>query len=326
MQNAFFLTNWILLGMRWLYENVTAESAVMTILISTAVIRGLTVFGDIKSRRSNMKMQAIQPEINKLQKKYKNNPQKMQQEQKKLMSESGTSMLGGCLPMLITMPLFFCFIAAFRYWGYEMMIRLLLELNETGTSELFESFRFLWVTNIWQPDVGHKGVMMAAEEFLAIPDLRNLIYFRENPAALAAFEKLGFLVADPKNIPQAAIDTYNQIVAPIVTRYTGYANGWYAFPLIAGGTMFLSSWQMQRQQAAPPSAAPADPNAPSTAGMSKMMMYMFPVMSVVFCLSSNTAFAVYWTISSVLSIITNYFINKKLNKERPVPEDKGANE
>lgn len=321
MENAFFLTNWILLGMRWLYENITNGSIILTILISTVVIRLVTVYGDIKSRRSNMKMQAIQPEIQKLQKKYKDNPQKLQQAQQKLMRESGTSMLGGCLPMLITMPLFFCFIAAFRYWGYEMQIRALLELNETGASQLFESFKVLWVTNIWQPDVGHKTVMMAAEEFLAIPDLGNLIFFKENPAALETFKNLGFLIEDVKNIPQASIDTYNQIVAPITARYAGYANGWYAFPLIAGGTMFLSTWLMQRKQ---PQPAPAENGeAAPGAGMTKIMMYMFPVMSIFFCLSANTAFAIYWTISSVVTMITNMLINKLLEKEKLALETKG---
>ena len=42
--------------MRWIYENVTAESIFWTILVSTIVIRGITVFGDIQSRKSSMKM------------------------------------------------------------------------------------------------------------------------------------------------------------------------------------------------------------------------------------------------------------------------------
>ena len=53
--------------MRWLYENI--GSVFFTILISTVVLRGLTVFSDIKTRKSSMKMQAIQPEIQRLQKK-----------------------------------------------------------------------------------------------------------------------------------------------------------------------------------------------------------------------------------------------------------------
>lgn len=60
-------------------------------------------------------------------------------------------MWGSCLPLLITMPLFFCFIAAFRFWGYEETIKLLVSDN---AEELLRSFKFLWVNNIWQPDNG----------------------------------------------------------------------------------------------------------------------------------------------------------------------------
>ena len=89
MQGDFFLTQWAFLGMRWLYETLTNESIVLTILIATLIIKLLSVFGDIKSRKSTMKMQAIQPQIQKLQKKYENNafisPERAQQEYNRLM-------------------------------------------------------------------------------------------------------------------------------------------------------------------------------------------------------------------------------------------------
>ena len=85
MQGDFFITQWVFLGMRWLYEHVTGQSIVLTIIISTIVIRALTIIGDIKSRQSSMKMQAIQPEMDKIREKYKDNPEKMNRESQKLM-------------------------------------------------------------------------------------------------------------------------------------------------------------------------------------------------------------------------------------------------
>ncbi len=316
MQGDFFLTTWILMGMRWLYENVTVESIFWTILISTIVIRAATVFGDIQSRKSSMKMQAIQPEIDKLKRKYPNDPQKLQQAQSKLMKERGVSMWGGCLPMLMMMPLFFCFIAAFRFWGHEQMIKVLLELQETGNSTLFQNFNFLWVHNIWQPDNGLKQVVMSAQEFLAIPNLQNLIFFQEHPEALKVFQQLGFIIADPKNIPQASIDTYNNLVAPLVAQYQGVNNGWFLWPILAGGTTFLSSWIMQKNQPKPAVQDNGQPSAASQAqSTNKAMLYIMPAMSVFFCLTSNTAFAIYWTISNVASTFTNLLLNRKFAKD-----------
>jgi YidC/Oxa1 family membrane protein insertase len=303
----------VFLGLRWLTENVTSGSIVLTIIIFTVAMRGITIFGDIKSRKSSLKMQEIQPDLQKLQKKYANNPQKLQQAQSKLMKERGVSMLGGCLPLLLTMPVFIFFFNAFRTWGYEHMVRLLVELAETGSSELFGEFRFLWVTNIWQPDNGMKPVVMAAESFLAIPNLKNLIYFQENPAAAEVFTRLGLFVEDVKNIPAASIVEYNRLVAPITQQYAGYSNGWFVLPVLSGVTMLFSSWLTQKNQ---PKADTGSPGA----GTGKMMMWMMPIVSFMFCLTNNAAFAVYWTISNVVSTLTNLALNKKFKKDKEKEE------
>jgi YidC/Oxa1 family membrane protein insertase len=60
-----------------------------------------------KAMRSGMAMQAIQPELKALQDRYKKDPQKLQQEMMKLYREHGVNPLGGCLPMLIPMPVLF---------------------------------------------------------------------------------------------------------------------------------------------------------------------------------------------------------------------------
>ena len=317
MQSDFFLTQWAFLGMRWLYESLTNESIVLTVLIATVIIRGLSVFGDIKSRKSSMRMQAVQPQLQKIQKKYEKDPQKLNIEQRKFMRENNVSMFGGCLPMLITMPLFFIFIAAFRQWGNEMMVKLILTLeqNEQAGLEMFEKFKFLWINNMWQPDSGLKPVMQTAAEFLgkANATLPKLIYFRENPEALQRFVDLGFFVKSGDTYALATVTEeltarYNTIVQPCIDLYAGYNNGSFILPLLAGGTMFLSSWIMQKGQ------PPQDPNNPA-ASSGKLMNYLFPLMSVWFCLSYNASFALYWTISSALSIITTLLINLSMKKE-----------
>jgi YidC/Oxa1 family membrane protein insertase len=55
------------------------------------------------------KMQEIQPELTKIREKLKDNPQKMQQETMALFKKAGTNPLGGCLPMVLQMPIFFAF-------------------------------------------------------------------------------------------------------------------------------------------------------------------------------------------------------------------------
>ncbi len=67
-----------------------------------------------KAMKSSKKMTAIQPELKKLQERFKSDPQRLQVEQSRLMKENGVSMFGGCLPMLLQWPLFIALFNVFR--------------------------------------------------------------------------------------------------------------------------------------------------------------------------------------------------------------------
>ena len=322
MTGDFFLTNWFLEAMRWIYSLTCAISesgfgnVFLTILISTILLRALTIFSDIKTRKSSAKMAEVQPEIQRLQKKYANDPRRFQAEQTKLMKEKGVSMWGSCLPMLITMPLFFCFIAAFRYWGYEMNLRLLVDEN---AMELFKSFKFLWINNIWQPDNGLTPVLANGASFLATPQLSNLLYLQE-PGVGKKLVEMGLAVTKVYQggvsyqllSNDAAIAIYDAAIQPFLDVYKGYNNGWFIMSILAGGTNFLSAWLMTKNTPAANEEA-----AKST----KWMNYLFPVMSFIFCLNYNAAFAIYWTLTSVIMIIVNLILNKKFPRTEPAKED-----
>ena len=322
MTGDFFLTNWFLEAMRWIYSLTCAISesgfgnVFLTILISTILLRALTIFSDIKTRKSSAKMAEVQPEIQRLQKKYANDPRRFQAEQTKLMKEKGVSMWGSCLPMLITMPLFFCFIAAFRYWGYEMNLRLLVDEN---AMELFKSFKFLWINNIWQPDNGLTPVLANGASFLATPPLSTLLYLQE-PGVGEKLVEMGLAVTKVYQggvsyqllSNDAAIAIYDAAIQPFLDVYKGYNNGWFIMSILAGGTDFLSAWLMTKNTPAANEEA-----AKST----KWMNYLFPVMSFIFCLNYNAAFAIYWTLTSVIMIIVNLILNKKFPRTEPAKED-----
>jgi YidC/Oxa1 family membrane protein insertase len=87
--------------------------------------------------RSSLRMQRIQPELQALQAKYKQNPEKMQAEYMKLLHDNGMtpfSQFTGCLPMLIPMPVLFALFFVFQ-----------------NTIE-FRGVSFLWLADISQKD------------------------------------------------------------------------------------------------------------------------------------------------------------------------------
>ena len=70
-----------------------------------------------RAMRSSLRMQAIQPEMTAIQKKYRNNPQKQQEEMMRIYKEHGMSplsMFSGCLPLLIPMPVLFALFFVFQ--------------------------------------------------------------------------------------------------------------------------------------------------------------------------------------------------------------------
>ncbi|CAM3602777.1 membrane protein insertase YidC [Kibdelosporangium persicum] len=85
----------------------TGIAWVLGIVFLTFTVRAILIKPFIKQVRSMRKMQEFAPEIKKLQTKYKNDRQKLAQEMQKLQSQHGVNPLGGCLPMLLQIPVFF---------------------------------------------------------------------------------------------------------------------------------------------------------------------------------------------------------------------------
>lgn len=339
MNNAFFLTKWFYLAMRWIYENLLSLTGwqasfviVLTIAIFTLLIRLLTVFSDISSRKSTAKMTAIQPDLQRLQKKYGNDPQKLNLEQQKLMKEKGVSAFGGCLPLLITMPLFFIFISAFRAWSNEQMLKLLLIMsdNQQAGIELFNSYKFGWILNIWRPDNLTSTAVLTGEQFWTTfaqtkgSYIHEFVYYTENQAVFEELLlKMGFYVKDAAGALTIAADktaflaAYEEIMGPCIDQYAGYVNGIGILPILAGITSFLSSWLMMRNQ---PKADESNPNA----NTGKSMMYIMPIMSVFFCWQYDATFGLYWVFSNIFATASSMIINKKMPEILAKSEEKQA--
>jgi len=84
------------------------------IILLTVAIRLLLLPLTVKQTKSMYELQRIQPKIKELQEKYKNNKEKLQEETLKFYQENKVNPFGGCLPMLLQMPIFF---ALFRMLG-----------------------------------------------------------------------------------------------------------------------------------------------------------------------------------------------------------------
>ena len=82
----------------------------ITLIVVTILIKLLTLPLTIKSQKSMAKTQLIQPELTKLQEKYKNDKEKLSIEMQKLYTKHGVNPMGGCLPLILQMFILFGFI------------------------------------------------------------------------------------------------------------------------------------------------------------------------------------------------------------------------
>ncbi len=106
----YYPVSFILWCWHWVFGIVLGPSNAfgwaLSIVFLVFTLRVILLKPAIHQIRSMRKMQAFAPEIKKLQKKYANDKQRQAQEMQKLQREHGVNPLGGCLPMLLQIPVF----------------------------------------------------------------------------------------------------------------------------------------------------------------------------------------------------------------------------
>jgi YidC/Oxa1 family membrane protein insertase len=119
----------------------------IAIILMTIILRGILWYPQTKANLSMKRMQTVAPLMKELQEKYKEKPEKLNQEMMKLYQDYGVNPFGGCLPMLIQFPIFLGF--------YYMLL---------GSIELRHE-HFLWISDLSQPDT---ILHISALEFIPI--------------------------------------------------------------------------------------------------------------------------------------------------------------
>jgi YidC/Oxa1 family membrane protein insertase len=154
-----FLQNVLLTFYSWTGNGGIA--IILFTILARVVILPLT----IKSLQSSRKMQELQPQIKEIQRKYGKDPQKLQEETARLYREFKVNPVGGCLPMLLQLPIFFgVYQAVIALTNVSIAERaagsVIKVLNESGVSianlphlgEAQLGGGFLWIADLGQPD------------------------------------------------------------------------------------------------------------------------------------------------------------------------------
>ena len=297
----------------------------LTIIVFTILIKLVMMPLNLKSRRSTMRMSSLAPKQKALQEKYKDDQEKLNQKLQELYRKEGVNPMGSCLPMLISMVILFAMFYALRTFANEQLVSQFLTFYhnpEIDPHTLVEPF--LWIKNLWMPDSPFATYM---------PDVQSLrmVDFKvwnDVSAKLVAAgtipEALNFANAnDLANYitqvvtPFVSSAAYAPYIAPVVglgnlnilgiIRFSIYqeGNGWFLLPILSVvSQIFMQKLTMKNTQ--------MDPSQESS---QKMMIYVMTFMSLYFCASYNSAFALYWVVSNIYAIIEQIGFNKYFEQQ-----------
>ena len=303
-----YILNWIYIGL----TKVGIENIGLTIIIFSLIMR-LILFPITYKQQKNAKiMKCIQPELNKIQKKYKGKRDndslvQMQMEQQQVYQKYATSQTGGCLPMLIQMPILFA------------IIKIVYNIPN-----YIPNVRSVYM-NIAQPmvDAGEKVVGKMAglaqelaatnyfKDYGSTSDVISLLYRFKDSSWEKAQEIFANFPEVVTNIQQYApkIKDMGEFVWGInISEYPKSHGIFSIYILIPVAAAFLQ-WLQTRTIKQPE----LDDNMGAAKSM-KTMMNMMPIMSLIIYYTLPAGIGLYWAATAFFTIIQQLCLNWHFNR------------
>lgn len=292
--------HYIVMALGWIIKTIydLVQNYGVAIILFTIVVKLLLLPLNIKSQKAMKKQQKIQPIVAELQKKYANDQQKLQQEMMKVYKENNVSMAGGCLPMLIQMPI-------------------LVALYQAIQKPLTYMFNVPY-KNI-PSDVVNKVVELAekagekvtgnAEQFvsqlMSIDQIKISSWAGQVEGTLHEwYINFNFLGLDLSKKPQNAIAYLSDPMANLSVVLL------LLIPILAIVSSFLQSKITMKQ-----SGQDKNSGTDQAQSMNAMMKWMMPIMSGYFALILPAGIGLYWIVSGVVQIIQQLALNNYFEKK-----------
>lgn len=286
------------------FKNYGASLILFTIIIKLALLP-LT----IKQIKSTQKMQEIQPELDKLQKRYKNDKEKLNQEMMKLYQEKGVNPAGGCLPMLVQLPIIFALFYTIRKpltymlgWTKEAIGSAIIKIMEIKP-EFFQGNQYAFIDQF--------------ESVKSDPTAVAQLFERNPYAEINIIEALNTI----PNVLEEGMETislkfmgiFHLGVRPtydfsLITQNPGLYIPALVMVLLAVATTFLSTKLSMKQMSQSSNSQANQTN--------KTMMYFGPLMTLFIGFQAPLGLALYWTISNLVQLAQQFFLDKYVYKKK----------
>ncbi len=310
---------WIINYIYVVLEKIGIPNIGLAIILFTLIVNIILLPMTIKQQKYTKLSAIMNPEIQKIQAKYKDKKdevsvRRMQAETQAVYQKYGTSATGGCLYMIIQMPILF---ALYRViYNIPAYVDSVYELYETIAAPIFEGGAAnLDIINTMMTSMEIKNVKALTQETFNINGIIDVLYSVKTTGwstVVSTFNLTGV---------QESIDkilSINSFVGGLNISDPPMANGWWPgilIPILSGATQWLSIkiTSVQNGTDKNKNKNAADDNPMN--GSMKMMNTLMPLMSVFICFSIQTGLGIYWIASAVFRTVISVIINKFLDKQ-----------
>lgn len=275
----------------------------IAIILFTIIVKLCMLPLSIKQQKLAKLNSVMSPEIKAINEKYKdkkndqNAMMKMQEETKAVYEKYGVSQMGGCVQMLIQMPILLALYQVFRF----------IPLYITQLKNLFTAF--LTDNGGIMSASGYTDTMKQFGENIDWTNVNTAIteinkFSTENWDALRnAFPAFSDIIANS----HASLEQMNTFLGINMSQEPGFGLTLaFLIPVLSGLSQFISVKVAQGN-------TPVDDDNPMAASM-RMTTYIFPLMSAFIAISVPAGLGLYWIATSVIQTIITVFINRYYDK------------
>ena len=284
----------------------------LCIILFTIVMKTLMIPLTIKQQKTTKLMSVMNPEIQAIQKKYKgkSDQESMQRQNVEIQAvyeKYGTSMTGGCLPLLIQMPILLAlYRVIYNIPAYVPSVRVYFDNVVTplmGQADYAQKLQE--ITNI----ATACGGKLDKFDFTNANRLVDMLY-KFSTAQWGELQSLFPAISDVIGQNAAVVERMNTFLGLNMAEAPGWVPSFaWIIPVLAAVSQWFSTKLMSGNQ---PSTS-ADAENPMAQSM-KTMTTTMPLFSAFICITMPAGLGIYWIATSVVTIIQQLIVNAYMDK------------
>jgi YidC/Oxa1 family membrane protein insertase len=268
--------------LKLIYDNLAFQNYGVAIIFFTVGVKTLLLPMTIKQVQSTSKMNEIQPQMQEIQKKYSDNKEKQSAEIMRLYQENKVNPAGGCLPLLIQMPilfsLYYVISQPLKYMVGKSpeIITQLYSLIPQGSGNINQMKDISVITYF----NAHPEQLLQVSNLLKPEELLNMSFLGINLGAVPSWNPVNYITSGSE------IQSYLLLLIPVLSALTSFISMKYSMKdtTKTGGTEMQTTIQNN-------------------------MALLSPIMSGVIAFTVPAGLGLYWIIGNIYQLFQLMFIN-----------------